>query len=54
MNEYENWMTKDYCDDHKDDFFSAMFGGTSWEPDQCCAKAAKYSSRTAGLFHVEF
>lgn len=54
VEEYERWMTKQYCDEHKGKFFAVSFAGEKWEPEECCCKAAKYSSRTPGLFHVEF
>lgn len=54
INEYEQWMTKDYCDEHKAEFFETVFAGKDWNGDRCCIEAAKYSSRTPGLFHVEF
>lgn len=54
VRDYENWMAKDYCDNHKSEFFHAAFNGGTWVPDKCCHESAKFSSRTPGLFHVEF
>ena len=53
VNEYEKWLSREYCNDHKDDFFRTVFAGQCWKAQQCCTQAAKYYLRQAGLFHVE-
>lgn len=51
---YHKWFAVDYCSDHRDDFFNTVFNGDEWNPEPCCSQAAKYDSREAGKFHVEF
>ncbi|XP_067945797.1 uncharacterized protein [Watersipora subatra] len=53
IDECENWLSREYCHDHKDDFFKAVFAGQCWQSQQCCTQAAKYYLRQAGLFHLE-
>ena len=50
---YDKWMSRDYCDFHKHDFFVTVFAGLLWEPKECCKIAAKYHLRQPGLFHLE-
>lgn len=52
-NDYENWVAREYCDDHKVDFFETVFSGGEWKPNECCKKVAKFYQRSGGLFHIE-
>lgn len=54
IQEYEKWMAREYCDSHKSEFFLAGFTGSTWVPNHCCYQAAKFASRTPGLFHIEY
>lgn len=51
---YADWFAKEYCDKHKDSFFTRAFSEEPWVPELCCRTAAKYDSRTIGKFHCEW
>lgn len=51
--EHDTWLCKEYCDQHKSDFFEAVFSDQEWKPESCCKDNAKYFKRQAGLFHCE-
>ena len=51
--EYEQWMSRGYCDSHKTLFFDTVFSGKDWNPQDCCKASAKYYLRQPGLFHLE-
>ena len=53
VTEHENWIAREYCDQHKSAYFDSAFSGTTWLPEKCCSEATKYFSRQPGLFHVE-
>ena len=52
--EYKNWFAREYCEDHKYEFFAHMFTNKTWTPKDCCETFAKYDSRTVGKFHTEW
>ena len=54
MIEYGNWFAKDFCDNHENEFFRAMFENKRWDKSQCCEEASKFDLRTVGKFHIEW
>ena len=54
VEEHDKWLAREYCDEHKSEFFSRVFNGYEWNPiEECCQTSAKYYKRSAGLFHCE-
>lgn len=53
VSDYENWIAREYCNDHKSSFFKAMFDGKTWRQEVCCESVARYFKREGGLFHIE-
>lgn len=53
IEEYDQWIARQYCDKHKRKFFNAAFSLSEWKPKDCCKSASKYFLRQPGLFHLE-
>jgi len=48
-NEFEqkhtSWMCREYCDEHKLQYFQCMFNGQTWNPLDCCKASAKLTTK---------
>lgn len=51
---YEQWFAREFCDEHKDTFFSCMFTQTLWAPCDRCELVKKFEQRSVGKFHIEW
>ena len=54
MRDYDKWFAKEYCEFHKQDFFSTHLKNKPWMCQPCCQTVKQHDSRTAGKFHLEF